>query len=314
MAVTEQEPPYPKAAYAYCQAVTRSQARNFYYGIRLLPAPKRRSLCALYAFARRVDDIGDGDLPAEEKLRQLERLRLDLRASTRGAGSGGRTSGAGAAAGDPVYMALAHTLSRYPVPPQALEELVDGCEMDCRGTSYSSIDDLVAYCRKVAGSIGRLSLGVFGSTSPDAPALADALGVALQLTNILRDLAEDRDEMGRTYLPASDIERFGCAPDLSGPAAALEKLVTFEAQVAEEWFATGLRLLPLLDARSRASAGAMAGIYHRLLAKIEREPWRVRVERVSLPAPEKAAVAAGSLLTAFRQPAAQMPGQAAGRR
>ena len=167
-----------RAAYEHCEQVTRTQARNFSYGIRLLPPGKRRALSAVYAFARRVDDIGDGTLPAADKL-----------------------------------AALADAARRHPIPLGAFAELVDGCEADVRGTSYATFGELEHYCRCVAGSIGRLSLGVFGSRDlGTAEPLADALGIALQLTNILRDIREDA-ERSRIYLPAEDLGRFGVTED-----------------------------------------------------------------------------------------------------
>jgi len=153
----------------------------------------------------------------------------------------------------------------------------------------------VGYCRRVAGSVGRLSLAVFGSEDGErAVPLADALGVALQLTNILRDVVEDRS-FGRVYLPRQDAESVGCAPELTGPPAEVARLVAFECGRAGQWFAEGLQLLPLLDRRSRACVSAMAGIYRRLLDRIERDPIAVTQRRVCLPAWEKAVVAARSL-------------------
>ena len=266
-------------AYTRCEEITRREAKNFSYGIRLLAPPERRAMSALYALARRIDDIGDGDLPGTDKLTALARVRDELgRAST--------------ASDDPVLAAVAYAADRYPIPIDAFGELIDGCELDVRGTSYDTIDALVEYCRLVAGSVGRLSLGVFGSTDPAAaPARADALGVALQLTNILRDVVEDR-AMGRVYLPTADARRFGCAPDLSGPPGALAALVGHECGHARAWFDDGLRLLPLLDRRSRACVATMAGIYERLLVRIRRDPAAVTRGRLSLPAWEKAWVAA----------------------
>ena len=266
-------------AYTRCEEITRREAKNFSYGIRLLAPPERRAMSALYALARRIDDIGDGDLPGADKLTALARVRDEL-------------GGASTASDDPVLAAVADAADRYPIPIDAFGELIDGCELDVRGTSYDTIDALVEYCRLVAGSVGRLSLGVFGSTDPAAaPARADALGVALQLTNILRDVVEDR-AMGRVYLPTADARRFGCAPDLSGPPGALCALVGHECGHARAWFDDGLRLLPLLDRRSRACVATMAGIYERLLVRIRRDPAAVTRGRLSVPAWEKAWVAA----------------------
>lgn len=296
-----------RAAYRHCEEITWSQARNFSYGIRLLPPAKRGALASVYAYARRIDDIGDGTLPAADKLTALEQERASVTAVAE--------RGPAAADGDPVLIALADAASRFPIPVAAFGELIDGCEADVRGTSYATFDDLRHYCRCVAGSIGRLSLGVFGTPDvAEAAPLADALGVALQLTNILRDIREDYSN-GRVYLPAEDFERFGATlpPDGTGFAATgedtpdrgnvsgaaadprLVELVVFEADRARTWYERGLRLLPLLDRRSAACTGAMAGIYFRLLEHIAATPAAVLQRRVSLSAGQKAMVAARSL-------------------
>jgi phytoene synthase len=288
------------AAYRHCEQVTRTQARNFSYGIRLLPGDKRRALSAVYALARRVDDIGDGTLPAADKLAALADARRQV------AAVGDR--GAAAAGGDQVLLALADAAGRFAIPLGAFGELIDGCEADVRGVTYSTFGELEHYCRCVAGSIGRLSLGVFGTTSMSTAApLADDLGVALQLTNILRDIREDLGN-GRVYLPAEDQERFGCSlsaerPDELGGNDGLGRLVLFEAERARGWYATGMRLMPLLDRRSAASAGAMAGIYLRLLQHISAAPADALRRRLSLSTREKALVAARSLAGMARHPA-----------
>jgi phytoene synthase len=286
-----------RAAYRRCEEITWSQARNFSYGIRLLPQAKRHALAAVYAFARRIDDIGDGDLPPPDKLTAL---------------AGARATLAGIIAGRPdpadlVQVALADAGRRFPIPLEAFGELIDGCEADVRGTSYVTFDDLLHYCRCVAGSIGRLSLGVFGTPDPAAAdPLADSLGVALQLTNILRDISEDYHS-GRVYLPAEDFRRFGADLESSGNGGEvkLAELVSFEADRARDWYATGLQLMPMLDRRSAACTGAMAGIYFRLLEHIAATPAAVFRQRVSLSTGEKAMVAARSLAGAAR------PGRAA---
>jgi 15-cis-phytoene synthase len=381
-----------RAAYRHCEEITWSQARNFAYGIRLLPPAKRQALAAVYAFARRIDDIGDGDLPAPDKLAALADARAsvtalsaqrDLPGETARPGGNGAVPGKSGVpgknsppegngqpgensppeandqpgkysqpgdgglprqngqppAGDLVLVALADAANRFDIPLAAFGELIDGCEADVRGTTYRTFDDLLHYCRCVAGSIGRLSLGVFGTADvATAAPLADALGVALQLTNILRDIREDYLG-GRIYLPAEDFERFGCSlgngalgpgspehgvgqhgvgqhgsgqqessrhgPGQHGPGDAangdkLAALVEFEAERASAWYAKGLTLIPLLDWRSAASAGAMAGIYHRLLERIATTPGVVLERRMSLSASEKALVAARSLVVALR--------------
>jgi 15-cis-phytoene synthase len=297
--MTNQPSPTVADAYATCEAITRTAARNFGYGIRLLPPGKRESLSAVYAFARRMDDIGDGDLPAREKLAGLAAARKDV-------------ANLSSASSDPVLVALGDTARRFPLPVDALVELIEGVEMDVRGTSYETFDDLVGYCRRVAGTIGRLSVAIFGwsgVTEAEAFALADALGVGLQQTNIMRDVREDLLG-GRVYLPAHDLRRFGVTleigPDgmLGGPPDSLDALLRAGAARADGWYGRGLGLLATLDRRGAACCGAMAGIYLRLNRRIAADPARVRSERVSLPGWEKAIVAARSLAGRPELPAA----------
>ncbi|MFJ4002109.1 presqualene diphosphate synthase HpnD [Streptomyces sp. NPDC090023] len=283
------------AAYRYCETVTGQQARNFAYGIRLLPTPERRAMSALYAFSRRVDDIGDGELPGDVKVDRLEDTRALLARIQAGEVEEDDT--------DPVAVALAHAAGAFPIPLGGLDELIDGVQMDLRGATYETWDDLKVYCRCVAGAIGRLSLGVFGTEAgapgaERAPEYADTLGLALQLTNILRDVREDA-EGGRTYLPADDLAKFGCSAGFAGPTppdgSDFAGLVHFEVRRARALFAEGYRLLPMLDRRSGACVAAMAGIYRRLLDRIERDPEAVLRGRVSLPGREKAYVAVRGL-------------------
>jgi 15-cis-phytoene synthase len=315
-------PAQTRLAYRQCESLTRAAAGNFYYGIRLLPAPKRRAMCAVYAFARRVDDIADGTLGREEKLRRLEV-------------AAGALERMAPDASDPVIAALADASARFNLPADALHDLIEGVRMDVRGTSYASFAELEVYCRRVAGSIGRLCLAIFGPrgdspararlgrATPTRPAseLADDLGVALQLANIARDLREDA-ERGRVYLPARDLVRYHLHDDGPLDARALQAL-TREASLAEpamvagfeggdvgqlyalmrfqclrsrDWFHRGMELVALLDRRSAACVLAMAGIYWRLLHHIQERPDRALCARVRLKRREKAWVAARALL------------------
>ncbi len=320
-----------RLAYRQCESLTRAAARNFYWGIRLLPARKRRAMCAVYAFARRVDDIADGGLEREEKLRRLDAAAAALeRLSPRDT--------------DPVMAALADASARFQLPREALEEVIEGVRMDVIGTSYADFKELEVYCRRVAGSIGRLCLAIFGTRAGgrgemkgtdsgagagvDAAAaprpaseLADDLGVALQLANIARDLREDA-ERGRVYLPARDLVRYHLHDEGPLDARALQALAR-EASVAEpsvvagfdggdvgqlyalmrfqclrsrDWFHRGMELVALLDRRSAACVLAMAGIYWRLLHHIEERPDRALARRARLKKREKAWVAARALL------------------
>ncbi len=300
-------------AYRQCEAITRATAANFYYGIRLLAPERRRAMCAVYAFARRVDDIGDGELAPEEKLRRLDEQAQALAAFTDT---------------DPVMVALADAYARYSVPPDAMQALIAGVRMDVAGVTYESFDELVIYCRRVAGAIGRACLAIFALRDPagtdliEADRLADDLGVALQLTNILRDVREDAHN-GRVYLPAQDLRRFGLivaggehevastivrlaeGGEESGGDSAdeqdmqggdLEALVRFQADRARQWFERGIALAPLLDRRSAACLLAMSGIYSRLLRRIAGDPERALRERIALSMHEKAWVAARSMI------------------
>jgi 15-cis-phytoene synthase len=284
-------------AYAECERITREQARNFAWGIRLLPEPKRKALSAVYALARRIDDIGDGTLPDDEKLRLLAEAR-DAAANPANHPS------------DPVLVALADAARVLPIPLGAFGELVDGCEMDVSGRSYADLDDLVEYCVCVAGSIGRLSLGVFapglsGADAQQAAELANSLGVALQLTNILRDVREDLGN-GRIYLPEKDLQLFGVRLELDAAGnlqpfdGALAELIRFEAARAWGWYDKGLQLLDVLDRRSAACCAAMAGIYRELLERIAADPRQMMVQRMSLPPAVKLRVAGRALLRAGR--------------
>jgi phytoene synthase len=322
-----------RLAYSQCESLTRAAAGNFYYGIRLLPAPKRRAICAVYAYARRVDDIGDGMLAREEKLRRLGALEQAL-------------AGLNADDPDPVMTALADAHQRFELPLDALGDLIAGVTMDVLGSSFESFAELELYCRRVAGSIGRLCLAIFGSRvpAPDADGtprtaaqLADDLGVAMQITNIVRDLREDA-ESGRVYLPVQDLVRYHLHDDGALDAAALERLASdasiaessvvegfgggdvgqlyalmrFQCLRARDWFHRGLELLELLDRRSAASVLAMAGIYLRLLRRIEEHPDRALAGRVSLTGREKAWIAGRALLgkgLPERHPAERMPAE-----
>ena len=295
-------------AYARCEAITRTQAANFYYGIRLLAPERRRAMSAAYAFARRVDDIGDGELDRARKRELLDEAAAQLSRLEAGCSAAHAPS-------DPVIVALADAHRRFSLPPGAMGELIEGVRMDVDEVAYERIDELVVYCRRVAGAIGRVCLAIFGTRRgaaavdrAHAEGLADDLGVALQLTNILRDVREDA-QLGRVYLPVEDLRRFGViAADARAEAGellaalgdprrrdALDALVRFEAERAQQWFGRGLPLVDKLDRRSAACVRAMSGIYHRLLGQIEADPAAALAQRASLSTAQKAGVALRSL-------------------
>ena len=270
------------AAYAETRRVARASGSSFYTGMRVLPADRREALFAVYALARRIDDVADGPLPREQKEAQLVELRSELHAIEESR--------------DLVFVAVRDAAARYPIPLSAFDDLLDGAEADVRGTEYERFEELVQYCRYVAGSIGRLCLGVF-DTSDRAAAepLADDLGVALQLTNILRDVRDDLAG-GRCYLPSEDLDQFGCRVENGALTGDAELLLAFEAERALTWLEHGLSLVPLLDGRSARCVLAMTCAYQRLAERIAAAPARALQRRVSLPGWEKRFVVAKTLV------------------
>jgi len=266
------------ASYSECRRVARAAASNFYAAFYLLPRAKRDSLCALYAFMRLVDDVSDaaGDLAGKQQ--GLARWRAALDATVAGDTSGHR-----------ILPAFADTLRRCAIPPRYLHDLISGAEMDLSVASYATFDRLREYCYRVAGSVGLTCIHVFGFRDPRAPDLAEKLGVAFQLTNILRDLTRDF-EMGRVYLPQEDLERYGCRPaELAGKnlTPALVQLLQFEAERAWRYYEEGAALVPLIERDSRAALWALARTYSSLLARIQARGYDVLSSRVRLPATEK---------------------------
>jgi 15-cis-phytoene synthase len=274
------------SAYETCRRVARASGSSFYTGMRLLPAERRAGIFAIYALARRIDDLADGDLPPEQKLERLEAVRESLARIDDSV--------------DPVLVAVRDVAARFPVPLDAFVDIVEGAEMDVRGERYATFADLEIYCRHVAGAIGRLCLGLFETTDrASAEPLADDLGVALQLGNIVRDVTEDLAR-GRVYFPLEDLDRFGCVvrgSTIEGPA---ELVVAFEAERGLGWLARGLELVPLLDRRSASAVLAMANSYQRLLVRMASRPADVLEARPSLAAWEKSWVLVRSLAGGVR--------------
>lgn len=269
------------AAYERCRLLTRGSGSSFSAGIRLLPPDRRDALCAVYALSRRIDDIADGEQAPAEKLAALAETRAQLHALE--------------GSNDPVFVALADAAARLPIPLESFDDLLDGAEQDVRGDPIVSFADLELYARRVAGSIGRLSLGVFDCSDRERAApLADDLGVSLQIGNILRDVCEDAAG-GRVYLPSEDLERFGCEAVAGGFEGPLELVVGFEAERGLVWLHRGIGLVRLIDRRSASCVLAMAGKYERLLERIQRDPSLVLRGRLTLSPWEKGLVLARSL-------------------
>lgn len=266
-------------SYEECHRVARRAGSNFYAAFFLLPRAKRDALAALYAFMRLADDVSDeaGDLGT--KRRQLARWRAMLDAALTGS----------APAAHPILLALVDTIRRHGIPSRYLHDLISGVEMDLTVTSYATFDRLREYCYRVAGTVGLTCAHVFGFRDPRAPDLAEKLGLAFQLTNILRDVAPDF-AMGRIYLPQEDLARFGIEPvDLGAGrlTLALRELLRFEAGRAWSFYEEGSKLLSLIDADSRPALWGLVRTYSALLARIEACDFDVFSSRVRLSAAEK---------------------------
>ena len=278
-------PSSPRAAYDEACRITRRDARSFAWGIRVLPAGKRRAVSALYAFARRVDDIADDpELAAEERRARLVRSRADVETLP------------GSPDGDLVLVALADAVARFRIPTTTLTDLVDGGLMDVERARYQSWDELREYCRRVAGAIGVACCAVYG---PDDPAVAypkaETLGLALQQINIMRDVAEDW-RLGRVYLPQDELARFGVSEeDIAEGRTCPEwrALMEHQAARADSLLGEGFGLLSHLDRRSALGVRTLVGVYCGLLARMRATEFEVFERPPRLSALEKAkAVAA----------------------
>jgi phytoene synthase len=261
-------------AYAEVGRITRREAKNFAYGIMVLPRAKRQAIAAIYAFARRVDDIADGELPPEEKRARLEELRAALETDPE----------------EPVFVALRDARDRFEIPCEPLEALIDGGLQDLEQSAYADFAELRGYCEKVAGAVGLACVPVYGSDDTER---AMTLGIALQLINIIRDVDEDQ-QLGRVYLPQDELAAFGV--EELAPSPQFRELMAFQAERARTHLAAGLRLLDSLDRRSALCVGTFAGLYRETLDRIEASGFDVFGQKTRLSAPRKLAVVARGLL------------------
>ena len=283
-------------AYEVCRTIAQREAKNFYYAFRVLPEHKRNAMCAVYAFMRRADDISDDEsLPVVERREVMSGWLKAWREARRS----GVTD-------DPVFLALNDTQKRFAIPDALLEDLVRGTTMDLEPRAqaeselqtFATFEELYRYCYLVASVVGLVCIKIFGYNDPRAEKLAEETGVAFQLTNILRDVKEDA-ERGRIYLPLDLLNEFGVEVDrvsaLSGGAAIDEKdraMLRTLGSRAEGYYASADRLLPLIDADSRAALWVLVAIYHRLLVKISKADYDVFRERISVSTPAKLAILA----------------------
>jgi phytoene synthase len=306
------------AAYAFCRAIARREAKNFYWAFRVLPRPKSDAMCAVYAFMRRADDIAD------DESKPLDARRAEMN-SWLDAWRKSRSSATIAASEDLVFLALSHTQRRFNIPDSLLEELVAGTTMDLevrgpgnreQGTAdtngaihtYTTFDDLYRYCYLVASVVGLVCIRIFGYSDARAEKFAEETGVALQLTNILRDVKEDIDR-GRVYLPLDLLDEFGVSLDdlrtLSAGRAMTGReraMLATLAIRAEKYYLAAGKLTPLIDRDSRAALWVLVTIYHRLLARIAARRMEVFGNRVALSTAEKFGVlACGATMAAWNR-------------
>jgi phytoene synthase len=261
-------------AYAEVGRITRREAKNFAYGIMVLPRAKRQAIAAIYAFARRVDDVADGELSIEEKRAQLEELRAALDAEP----------------ADPIFLALRDARERFGISSEPFAALINGGLQDLGQSTYADFAELRGYCEKVAGAVGLACVPVYGSDDTEH---AMTLGIALQLINIVRDVEEDR-LLGRVYLPQDELTAFGVEELALSPE--FQELMAFEAARARAYLAEGLHLLESLDRRSSLCVGTFAGLYRETLDRIEANGFDVFGAKTRLSAPRKLAVVARGLL------------------
>jgi phytoene synthase len=268
-----------KSSYAFCRNIARTRARNFYYSFLLLSREQRDAMCAIYAFMRYCDDISEGE---GASLEAIERWRRDLDCALQG------RYGENA-----LWPAFQDTVERYNIPREYFYEMIAGVSSDLQPKQLQSFDELYRYCYQVASVVGLTIIHIFGFESPDALALAEKCGIAFQLTNILRDVREDR-ENGRIYIPEEDIRRFGA--DLAKHDERFVRLMSFEAQRARAYYDESRPLIALVDPRSRASLWALIEIYRRLLGRIERSNFDVLEKRIRVPTWEKLSILARAAL------------------
>jgi phytoene synthase len=271
-------------SYRFCSGIARREAKNFYHAFLLLPPGRRRSMCALYAFLRRTDDLADEPGPHALKAEALSNWRLDLEAAL-----------AGRSPAWPGLLALSDTVSRHAIPMELLHAVIDGVSRDIEPNHFVTFADLADYCYHVASVVGLCCLHIWGYRSEGGTAekLAEDCGLALQLTNILRDVGSDA-RAGRIYLPEDDLARFGVERAelamMGRPNDGLHALLAFEAQRANGYYTAVRELVPLVAPIGRPVLLYIVGVYRALLDEIVRRDYDVLSRRVSLSRWRKLAV------------------------
>jgi phytoene synthase len=271
-------------SYAFCEAVARREAKNFYYSFLLLDRERRRAMCAIYAFMRYCDDLSDSEA-VSGRAQAIAHWREDLQAAF-----------AGRMPEHPLWPAFIDAVARYRIPHQYFFDMIDGVSSDLNPRRIHTFAELYDYCYHVASVVGLTIIHIFGFNSPEALPLAEKCGIAFQLTNILRDVREDA-ENNRVYLPEEDLERFQVtAEELRGPqvSARLRDLLAFEAGRARQYYRESAPLVKMIHPDSRASLRALIGIYSRLLDRIVASRYDVLTQRVRVPTWEKTWILARS--------------------
>ena len=272
------------ASYAASRQAARLSGSNFYPSFLLLPSAKRRAMEALYAFMRRTDDLVDNNLPLDQRRRAIDQWRTEVEAAL----------GGGPDSAQPLLPAVADTVDRFEIPTEHLFAVIDGVEMDLDRHGYETFDELADYCHRVASAVGMVSIYVWGFDGPEAFEPARQCGLALQLTNILRDLKEDAAE-GRVYLPAEDLRRCGYTPDDLAAGVVDQRflrLVKIQTDRARSLYREGAELIYRLHPDGRRIFGMLIDVYYRLFLQIERDPAQVFRRRVQLSRRRKLMLAA----------------------
>ena len=275
-----------ESAYDICRNITRREAKNFYYAFLTLPATKRRAIYAAYAFCRHCDDSVDEAISTNAKLKALTELQINLDLTYSGNAS------------SPVYVALADVAQRYAIPQDYFQEIIIGVKSDLVKDRFQNFEELKGYCYSVASVVGLICLHIFGYEDDTAKEYAVDLGLAMQLTNIIRDVREDLD-MGRVYLPQDELVQFGYTEkDLKNGVRneAFIELMQFQSQRARKYFEQGFKLLPYLSRRSRACPAVLGALYSNVLDRIEASDYDVLESRVALSAPQKVVITAKTWL------------------
>jgi 15-cis-phytoene synthase len=259
---------------------TNARVTNFYYAFVFLPAPKRLAIEAVYAFARRGDDIADDGLDPAQAAAGLARYREALDACYAQDSS---------KLDSPELRALAEAIQRFKIPRKPFDDLILGLEMDLNHTPYNTFEELSLYCYRVASTIGLICIEIFGYQNPRTRDYAVNLGTALQLVNILRDIQSDA-QRGRSYIPQEDLDRFGVGRGqlLAGTYNdAFIELMQFECDRARGYFDLARQMLPAEDRGSMKAAEIMASIYWGVLKRIQKRGYNVFGKRVRVPRPLK---------------------------